>query len=137
MSDTTVCQMRGLLNVGSSKGVYIQDQCSLHPTDIAHLCQSICVFITQAAVAATASSDNTTTTSDSDSATVQVQKPRLLSVKGKVYDVSSSAAFGSGGPLQCLGMYACAHIHTYTYAHKIACMYGDSCMRMCCMCVRT
>jgi hypothetical protein len=70
------------------------------------------VFITQAAVAATASSaDNTITTSDNDSATVQVQKPRLLSVKGKVYDVSSSAAFGSGGPLQCLGMHACAHIN--------------------------
>jgi hypothetical protein len=70
----------------------------------------------QAAVAATTNSaDSATTASDSGSATVQKQKPRLLSVKGKVYDVSSSAAFGSGGPLQCLGMHACKRKYSYIY----------------------
>eukprot|EP00953_Heterococcus_sp_UTEX-ZZ885_P000797 953-Heterococcus_DN1.PRE.6 len=70
-----------------------------------------------------AASDTTTTASDSDSATVQVQKPRLLSLKGKVYDVSSSAAFGSGGPLQCL---VCAHV-THTLPRVTRSAHATTC----------
>jgi hypothetical protein len=100
--------------------------------------RSLCdayVYIIQAAE----SSDNTTVTSSDGDTAVHVQKPRLLSVKGKVYDVSSSAAFGSGGPLQCLGMHAHVHIHIHIYyictlysvlQYAWLCIYFCACM--CC-----